>query len=187
MSIPAKKKVTYEDLYGIPENMVGEIIDGELSVAPRPSRKHVYAESVLGGKLNPPYQFGEAGGPGGWIILNEPELSLGEHILVPDLAGWKKERLAALSEENWISVPPDWVCEILSPGTLRLDKVRKMPIYAEHGVPYLWLIDPNAKTLDVFRLESGKWLLLASHIENDEVCCEPFQEVRIDLGDLWWE
>ncbi len=184
MSEPAKKKATYEDLYGIPENMIGEIIDGELIVHPRPSRKHIYASSVLGGKINPSYQFG-SGGPGGWIILDEPEVQLGEHTLVPDLAGWKMERFPVEEETNSITVAPDWVCEILSPGTVRTDKIQKMPIYARHAVGHFWLIDPIAMTMDVFKLGDSKWVLLGSFAENDKVRAEPFQEVEFNLGELW--
>jgi Uma2 family endonuclease len=112
---------------------------------------------------------------------------LGEHFLVPDLAGWRKERFMPPSQENWISVCPDWVCEILSPSTTRIDKTHKMPIYAEYGLSHLWLIDPIAKILDVFRLETGRWLLLETFSDNDKVRAEPFQEVEIELGNLWWE
>ncbi len=93
MSEPPKRKATYEDLSNIPENMTGEIINGELIVTPRPSRKHTYASSALDKKIGPPYQFGEGGGPGGWIIIVEPEIGLGEHILVPDLAGCRGKHL----------------------------------------------------------------------------------------------
>ncbi len=184
MSEPAKKKATYEDLYGIPENMIGEIIDGELTVLPRPSRKHIYASSALDGKLNPPYQFG-SGGPGGWIILVEPEIQLGEHTVVPDLAGWKKERFIWEEDQNPISVTPDWICEILSPSTCQLDRMKKMPIYAAHGVRYFWLLDPIAKILDTYRLESNGWLPVARFYENDKIRSEPFQEIEFDLGDLF--
>jgi len=187
MSDAALKKATYEDLYRIPANMTGEIIGGRLIVTPRPSRQHAFAESVLVGKLNPAYQFGEGGGPGGWIILIEPEIAIGEDILVPDLAGWREERFPASEEHNWISVEPDWVAEILSPSTVRTDKTDKMPTYAQHGVSHLWLIDPLARTLDVFRLEGGRWVVLGLFAENDKVRAEPFQEMEIDLGNLWLE
>lgn len=185
MSEPAKKPATYEDLYSVPENMTGEIIDGELIVTPRPSRRHVYSASSVGGKLMPPYQFGEGGGPGGWIILIEPEIGLGEHILVPDLAGWRKERFPVDEETNWISVAPDWICEILSPGTARHDRITKMNIYGSHKVGYLWLIDPIERTFEAFRLESGRWFKLAGLKEDDKVRAEPFQEIDIDLAGLW--
>ena len=119
------------------------------------------------------------------MLLFEPEVQLGEHTLVPDLAGWRREKLPKLPETNWISVPPDWIYEVLSPGTVRIDKNQKMPIYARFGVPYFWLIDPHNKILDVFRLDAGKWTLLSSYTENDRVRAEPFQEAEIDLALLW--
>jgi Uma2 family endonuclease len=183
----APKKATYEDLYTIPENTVGEIIDGEIIVSPRPSRKHAFTTSVLDKKIGPLYQLGEGGGPGGWIILIEPEIGLGEDILVPDLAAWTRERFPLSEETNWISVAPNWVCEILSPSTFRNDKIRKMPLYARHDVEHIWLIDPIVMTMDAFRLESGRWFLLGSYAENDNVRVEPFQEIEINLGDLWIE
>ncbi len=184
MADPARKEATYEDLFDIPENMTGEIVDGELIVTPRPSRKHTSAASALGFEIGPAYQFGR-GGPGGWIIILEPEIALGGNILVPDLAGWKQERFPETEETNWISVAPDWVCEILSPSTLRLDKIKKMPIYAQHGVSYFWVIDPTSRTLDGYRLESGRWMVLGAFIQNDKVRAEPFQEIELDLGNLW--
>ncbi|MDR3567889.1 MAG: Uma2 family endonuclease [Syntrophobacteraceae bacterium] len=188
MSDLAEKKATYADLYGVPEDMIGEIIDGELIVHPRPSRRHTRATSALGYKLGPPYDFGEGGGPGGWIIIVEPEIGLGEHTIVPDLAGWKKEKFPVEEDHNWISVAPDWVCEVLSPKTFRTDKVKKMPVYAHHGVGHIWLIDPVAMSMDVFRLGVGVgWLLLGSFTENDKVRAEPFQEIEINLEDLWLE
>ncbi|GLI33534.1 Uma2 family endonuclease [Desulforhabdus amnigena] len=186
MSEPAKRKATYEDLFSIPENMTGEIINGELVVTPRPSRNHVETTSSLGYRLGPSYQFGE-GGPGGWIILIEPEIGFGEDILVPDLAGWRRERYPKEEPHNWISVPPDWICEVLSPSTLRRDKVEKTPIYARHGVSYLWFIDPIAKTLDAFRLQDGDWVLAGVYMENDKVRTEPFIDIEINLSDLWLE
>lgn len=183
----ARKRATYDDLYTIPENTTGEIIDGELIVTPRPSRKHIYTTSTLGAEIAPPYQFGRGGGPGGWIILIEPEIMFGEYILVPDLAGWRKERFPVSEETNSICAAPDWACEVLSPSTIRVDKIKKMSVYGQYGVQNLWLIDPLAKTLDVFRLESGKWVVAGFYAENDKVRAEPFQEIEIELGNLWLE
>jgi Uma2 family endonuclease len=184
---PARKRATYEDLYTIPENMTGEIIGGELIATPRPSRKHLYSASLLGGGIIPTYGMGRGGGPGGWIILLEPEIAFGEDILVPDLAGWKKERFPASEETNWISVRPDWVCEVLSPSTARNDRIKKMRVFAGHEVPYAWLIDPVLMTLEVFRLESGRWLLLNAFTEDEKVRAEPFEELEIELASLWLE
>jgi Uma2 family endonuclease len=181
----AKRKATYEDLYNIPENMTGEIIAGELIVTPRPSRKHGFCVTALGTAVTGQYQFGQGGGPGGWVIIIEPELGLGENIVVPDLAGWKRERFPFQEESNWISVVPNWICEILSPSTLRNDKVKKMPLYAQYGVEHIWLVDPSAMTLDAFRLESGRWLLLGSFADHDQVRVEPFLAMPISLEKLW--
>lgn len=185
MSQPASRKALYSDLHHIPDNMVGEIIDGEMFATPRPSYRHSHAAFGLSSRLGPPYRFGEGDGPGGWIILYEPEIMLGENLLVPDFAGWKKERFPSVLEENWTTVPPDWVCEILSPSTIRTDRIKKMPIYALHGVDYLWLIDPSSRMLDVFRLDAGHWVLLASFAEDDKVRAEPFAAAEIDLAGLW--
>ena len=180
----ASKNATYEDLCAIPENTTGEIIDGDLYAHPRPTRKHIYAASALDKRLGP-YQFGNGEGPGGWIILVEPEIGFDGNILVPDLAGWKDERYPDEEDANWISVAPDWVCEVLSPSTAQVDKIRKMPVYAQSAVGYVWLIDPAIKTLDAFRLEFGRWMLLGSHGEDDRIRMEPFEEIEINLGDLW--
>ncbi len=187
MSPTAKKLATYEDLYKIPENTIGEIIAGELHVSPRPAPKHSKVSSTLGMRVGSPFQFGESGGPGGWIILDEPELHLEGQVFVSDLASWKKERLSAAPEGNGITVVPNWICEILSPSTLRLDRVIKMPLYGSFGVSHLWLIDPIAKTLEVFKLENSKWTLLGSYADDAKVRAEPFEVIELSLKELWWE
>jgi len=184
---PAKKKAVYDDLYNIPENMTGEIINGELVVTPRPSRRHTNTASMLGAEIIPPYRLGRGGGPGGWIIMDEPEISFGGDIFVPDLAGWKEERFLWKEPHNWISVAPDWVCEILSPSTAQTDRAEKMPIYAKHRVPHIWLIDPILKTLEVFRLESGMWVLAGVYAKAAKVKAEPFIQMELDLDLLWSE
>lgn len=186
MSAPARKKAVYDDLYGIPENMIGEIIDGELIASPRPSGRHSNAASILGGEIIPPYRLGR-GGPGGWIILDEPEIMFGEDLLVPDMAGWRRERFPGWPQENWFSVSPDWICEVLSPTTARKDRIKKMRIYATQNVQHVWLIDPIIKTLEAFKLESGKWVLQAAFAEDDKVRAEPFPEIEIELGNLWMD
>ena len=186
MTEQARKKTVYDDLYNLPENMIGEIIDGELVASPRPSPEHMFTLSILGNEVGPPYNMGR-GGPGGWIILDEVEIALGEDIFVPDLSGWKKERFFKPEGQNWISIAPDWICEILSPSSIRQDRIIKSIVYAKHKIPYFWLIDPRNKTLDVFRLESGRWISLGVYAENDKVRAEPFQETEIDLSALWLE
>ncbi|MBF0396578.1 MAG: Uma2 family endonuclease [Desulfobacterales bacterium] len=182
---PIKTNATYQDLYSIPENMIGEIIDGKLYAMPRPSPRHSNVASGIA-EIRGPFQHG-IGGPGGWWILVEPEIKLGQDLFVPDLAGWKKERLLHPPDTNYISIPPDWICEVLSPSTSASDRKKKMPIYAQFKVPYLWLIHPIEKTLEIFKLNGSQWLLLVTYSDDDKVKAEPFQEVEIDLANLWWE
>lgn len=186
MADPAKKQATYDDLYHIPENMTGEIIDGELIVSPRPTTRHNEAVSSLGAELIFPFRFGR-GGPGGWIIHVEPEVHFGTNVIVPVLAGWRRERFTTPPDEHRITVPPNWVCEILSPSSARTDRIKKMRIFADHKVPHAWIIDPVIMTLEVFKLESGKWTIQGLHEGKERVRAEPFEEVEIDLANLWLE
>ena len=119
--------------------------------------------------------------------LTEPELQLGPHVMVPDIAGWKKERLPHPPSGNSIEVAPDWISEILSPSTVRIDRIRKMPQYAAFDVKHAWLIDSVAKTLEAFKLDRGGWKLLGTYGERDKVRVEPFDAVEIDLSVLWWD
>jgi len=184
MSQETAKKATYADLCDLPDNVVGEIVDGDLVATPRPSYRHGNVAAGLVDEIRSPFQRGR-GGPGGWWILVEPEIHLDEHVLVPDLAGWRQSKMPSLPEGNWTEMAPDWICEVLSPSTFRLDRVRKMPIYAEFQVPNIWLVDPVNKGLEVFRLESGKWVLLATYAGDDKLRAEPFKEIEIDLSHLW--
>jgi Uma2 family endonuclease len=184
MPVPARRPATYEDILALPDHVIGEIIDGELVVSPRPAPQHADAASSLGGILIPPFRFGD-GGPGGWRILFEPELHLGEHVLVPDLAGWRLDRMPALPDEAFFTLAPDWVCEVLSPGTSRMDRTRKLPIYARVGVSHLWLIDPLLQTLEVFALQDGRWVLLGTHGGDESVSVKPFEDAVIQLSRLW--
>ena len=184
MPATARKFATYEDLFDLPDHLVGEIIHGQLITHPRPTPKHAVASSAIGDELVSPFQKGR-GGPGGWWILDEPELHLGPHILVPDLAGWRRERLPTMPDIAYFTLPPDWVCEVLSPGTARVDRADKMPIYAAQGIPFLWLIDPAPRTLEVFVLYDGRWALEHVYKEDDEVRAAPFDAISFPLGVLW--
>jgi len=181
-----KRRATYADLERVPDTMVAEIVDGELFASPRPRPRHAVAASALGGDLNPPFQQGR-GGPGGWWILSEPELHFGEDVLVPDLAGWTRERLPSMPQEAFFTLAPDWVCEVISPHNERHDRMRKLPVYAREGVRHAWIVDPLDRSLEVFRLEAGRWSLLATHRGDEIVREEPFQAVEVDLLGLWGE
>lgn len=184
MAEPAERNATYEDLAKVPPHLVAEIMAGRLVTHPRPAPRHALAGSSLGDELVGPFQKGRDG-PGGWWIPDEPELHLGADVLVPDIAGWRRERMPTLPETAWFEIAPDWACEILSPSTARDDRVVKMPIYARAGVGHLWLVDPDLRTLEVFVLESGRWVLLESHRDDARVAPPPFGAVEINLGDLW--
>lgn len=186
MPLPAPARATYEELLKVPENLVAEIVGGELVTSPRPGGRHANAASALGGQLFLPFHRGR-GGPGGWVILFEPELHLDREVLVPDLAGWRRERMPRVPDVAHFDIRPDWVCEVVSPSTGRVDRVGKIPIYARSGVPHLWLVDPTARTHEVFRLESERWVLLATHGGDEMVRAEPFEAVEIDLLALWDE
>lgn len=184
MGLPETKPATYEDLFDLPDNLVGEIVNGRLVTHPRPAPRHARAYSSIGGNLFDPFDRGR-GGPGGWWILDEPELHIDGHILVPDIAGWRRERMPRLPETAWFETVPDWVCEILSPGTARLDRVEKMPIYAAMGVAHAWLVDPDLRILEAYENRDGKWLLLGAYKEADQVVVAPFDAVPFDLAALW--
>jgi Uma2 family endonuclease len=182
---PAKRRATYEDLLLVPEHLVAEIVDGELHTSPRPGKPHALATSVLGEELGPPFRRGR-GGPGGWILLDEPELHLGGDVLVPDLAGWRRERMPVLTDElPYFELAPDWICEVLSPSTHRLDRTSKVPSYARAAVGHLWLVDPLQRLLEVMRLEHGRWSLLGTWAEDARVRAEPFEDFELELGLLW--
>jgi len=185
---PKKRGATYEDLLKLPDNVVGEIIGGDLIASPRPASPHAHAASVLGMDLGPFHRDkGGPGGPGGWWILDEPELHLHGEVLVPDLAGWRRERMPQFPDTPAFTLAPDWACEVVSPGTERLDRAKKMPVYARESIRHLWLVNPAARTLEVYRLAEGRWLLLATHEGAARVRAEPFQEVELDLAPLWGE
>jgi Uma2 family endonuclease len=178
------KRATYEDVLNAPENKVAEILDGELVLSPRPAMRHSLAASTLGGVLGEPFGRGR-GGPGGWWILDEPELHLGKDVLVPDLAGWRRERMPSRPETAYFPLAPDWVCEVLSPSTAQIDRARKLAIYARERVTHAWLVDPLAQTLEVFQLEGGRWVLLGTHAGQEVVRAQPFDDIEIELASLW--
>ncbi|MFL5345551.1 MAG: Uma2 family endonuclease [Hyalangium sp.] len=181
---PPRRGATYEDLEKLPPNVIGELVGGELYVSPRPAVRHAFATSVLNAQIGPPFGLGK-GGPGGWVILVEPELHLSRDVLVPDLAGWRRERMPEWPDVVGIALSPDWACEVLSPSTTALDRGRKMGVYAREGVKHLWLVDPVAQTLEVYRLEGGRWYLLGTHVGAVEVRAEPFEALALELGTLW--
>ncbi len=183
---PAQRRATYEDLLQVSDLLIAEIIDGELVTSPRPASPHAHAASAITQDLGPfARRPGSPGGPGGWWILFEPELHLGADILVPDLAGWRRERMPVLENVPYFEQASDWVCEVISPSTGRLDRVRKMPVYAREQVGYLWLVDPLLRTLEVYRLERQQWVVASTYGGAESVRAEPFAAVELDMS-RWW-
>ena len=177
----ARRRATYQDVLDAPAHQVAEIVDGVLHTHPRPAMPHARASSVLGGKIGGPFDY-DAGGPGGWWIIDEPELHLGEDILVPDVAGWRRERMPEYPDTAYVTLAPDWVCEVLSASTRRLDLQGKRPIYAREEVRHLWLVDPTDRTLEAFELREGEWVLIAAAKDDDPISIRPFDAITFSLG-----
>jgi Uma2 family endonuclease len=184
MAQPKSKPATYADIESLPPNVVGEIAFGVLHTHPRPAPGHGRANSVLGYELMGPFDFGR-GGPGGCVFIDEPELHLGEHVVSPDIAGWRRENLPELPTTAYFETPPDWVCEVLSPSTQRFDRTDKLAIYAAFDVGHCWYVDPNARTLEVLARQGGKWLIAATFKDDDPVCAPPFEAHTFSLDVLW--
>ncbi len=186
MGDPAKRRATYEDLRAAPSHLIAELIHGTLVTQPRPAAPHALAASVLSVELGGPFHRGKGGGPGGWVILYEPELHLrGGHVLVPDLAGWRRDRMPEVPTTAAFELAPDWVCEVLSASTEATDRADKMPLYALEKVRHLWLVDPLTRTLETYRLEGERWMLLATWRDDARVRAEPFDAIELELGALW--
>ena len=187
MAIPSVTQTapaTYQDVLDAPPHRIAELIDGVLYTFPRPATPHALASSTLGMVLGSLFHRGH-GGPGGWWILDEPELHVGEDVVVPDLAGWRKERVPVLPDAAYWTIRPDWLCEVLSPSTRKIDLGLKRNIYARKGIPYMWLVDPLVQVLEAFKLHDGNWALLAKLLGDQVVSLPPFEAVSFSLGELW--
>jgi len=184
----ARRRATYDDLIAVPDNLVAEIIDGELVTSPRPASPHALAATRIGTDLGGPFDRPPGGGlPGGWWLLFEPELHLGEDVIVPDFAGWRRDRMPVLPNVVGFTQPPDWVCEVVSPSTGAVDRGRKMRIYARERVGHLWMVDPLARTLEIYRLEADRWIVASTHAASERVRPEPFDAMELDIGRWWLE
>jgi Uma2 family endonuclease len=181
---PLKKGATYEDLRDVPDNFVAEMFDGELYATPRPASPHAHAASVLLVDVGGPFHRGRQG-PGGWVILYEPELHFRNDVLVPDIAGWRRGRMPTVPAEPFFTLAPDWICEVLSVSTEKLDRDTKLRVYARERVAHAWLVDPVRQTLEVLSLESGGWAPLERHEGRVNVRAVPFDAIELELGALW--
>lgn len=179
------RQATYQDILMLPEHVTGQLIAGELITSPRPRISHAHTASGIGIKIGGAFQNGSSENPGGWWILFEPELHLGEDVLVPDIAGWRKDIMPALPDEAYFTVAPNWVCEVLSKTTAGIDRIKKLPIYAREKVDYVWLVDPYNQTLEVYSRQDKQWLLTNSFGGEQHIRAVPFDAIEIDLGSLW--
>lgn len=179
------KRATYADVEATPENLVAEIIRGELKTHPRPSLRHSGTANAIAAKLTSAFQW-HPDGPGGWVFFVEPEIKFGSDLLVPDVAGWRRERLQTYPETNYFTVVPDWVCEVLSGSTETRDRTVKMRIHAEAKVPHLWLIDPRQQILEAFeRGDGANWTWIGGWNSDETVSARPFDAISFSLADLW--
>jgi len=183
-SSPARQRATYDDLLQVPGHLVAEIMDGVLYSQARPALRHSHTTSQIIGHISGPFDLG-SGGPGGWIILVEPEIHLGKDVIVPDVAGWRRDRMASVPDMAYADLAPDWVCEVLSPSTCKLDRTRKMAVCAREFVKHVWLVDPNHQTLEVYRLAGEFWALVGASMDDAVVRAEPFDAIEISLATLW--
>jgi Uma2 family endonuclease len=181
---PKVKPASYAEIEALPAHVVGQIAFGVLHAHPRPAPRHARAATRMASELDGPFDRGR-GGPGGWILLAEPEQHLGPHVIVPDIGGWKRERLPRLPDAAFIETPPDWACEVLSPSTQRFDRTDKLTIYAAFGVGHCWYVDPVARTLEVFSRQGDKWLIVSTFKNADAVTAPPFEAHTFALELLW--
>lgn len=178
------KRATYEDVLKAPDGKVAEIIDGELFLTPRPGFLHARAQAATHGQLWGRFDDGRSG-PGGWWLLTEPELRFNDQTVVPDIGGWRRERLPEIPDRPWLDLAPDWLCEVISPSTERIDRSHKLAVYAEAGVSHAWLVNPVAQTLEVLRLREGAWTIDGVFTGSAPIRASPFEELDLDLGALW--
>jgi Uma2 family endonuclease len=178
-----KKDATYEDLCRVPDHLVAEILDGDLYASPHPALPHVRATSVLLARLGAAFDLGDK--PGGWIMLFAPELHFGNDVLVPDIAGWRRERLPSVPNVAYLTLAPDWICEVVSPATEVIDRGQKLRIYTREGVAFAWLVDPLRESLEVLALETGGVRQIEGHHGGFPVRAHPFDAIELELSALW--
>ncbi len=185
MAAPARRPATYEDVLAAPDHLIAEVIAGDLRLTPRPGKPHAMAATALGEELGPPFRRGR-GGPGGWLFVFEPELHLGADILVPDFAGWRRERMPqVIADDPFFTLAPDWLAEIISPSSAKFDRTDKLRSYARAEVNWVWLIDPTQHTLEVLQLRPDGWSLRGTWRDEERGRAEPFDAIELELGALW--
>ena len=184
-----RKPATYDDLLALPAGVRAEVIGGVLMTPPAPLPRHARAQASLGRAVGGPFDEDDGGGgPGGWWILPEVDVRLTPNDIVrPDVSGWRRERLPEPWDVRPIDAVPDWICEIVSPSNAADDRVRKRRLYAEHGVPFYWLLDPAARTLEALRLDAATktWSEVGSYDDASIARIAPFDAIELAVGRLF--
>lgn len=185
--VPARRLAIYEDLFTLPEGTRSEIVRGVIETSPAPLPRHAKVQGTLRSFIGSPFDDDDGrGGPGGWWILLEVDVRLSPHDIVrPDLSGWRRERLIDPWDQRPIDTRPDWVCEVLSPSNAAYDRVTKRRLYAEHGVPFYWIVDPEEATLEALALRDGSWVDVGTYDETAIVRVPPFEAIELEEGRLF--
>jgi Uma2 family endonuclease len=187
MASPQRELATYADLLALPEDTRAEILGGNMQLSPAPLPRHSKAQGSARRFLGGPFDDDDGrGGPGGWWIFVEVDVMLGPHDVVrPDLAGWRRDRLSQPGLKRPIDVVPDWVCEVLSPSTAARDRVTKRRLYAQAGIPFYWLIDPELRALEALALRDGVWVELGVFDDTATARIAPFDAIELEIGRLF--
>jgi Uma2 family endonuclease len=183
-TVGVTKRATYQDVLDAPEHKVAEILDGELVLSPMLASRVAVAHSRLQRIVGRAVDDARPG-VDGWWIFSKPEVHLGEHVVVPDIGGWRRQDMPSFPDVDYFSTPPSWVCELLAPPTERFDRSRKLRIYAEAGVGHAWLVKPGDRTLEVLRLRDGLWTIVGVWADAAVVRAEPFEATELELARLW--
>lgn len=174
---------TWEDIVHLPEHAQPEIVAGRPYYRAVPRILHGRVVQKLAARLDP---ADASALKGGWWIAVEPAVRLSTHGIVgPDLAGWRKERLAQLPDDWPLELRPDWVCEVLSPGNAWYDRGPKAQAYAEAQIPWYWLADPQQRTLEVLELHGGHWRLRGCYHGDDCLALPPFDDIEVAVDGLF--
>jgi len=184
MSKPAGT-ATYQDILDAPDDMRAEVVNGELHLLPRAAPRHQRFSFLFGNALETSLRDRKSG-HSGWVFIPDTNVHLSDHdICGPDIAGWRVETMPDVPETAHITIRPDWVCEIISPSSERLDRHDKFAMYANFGIPYYWIVDHRNRLVEAYALEQGRWVAIGVGSNDDAISFAPFDTIGLELGRLW--